>query len=113
MAAAVCIGQDQREVANLNTCEIPVILVLPEITANTGQKVGTLIDLAADPNYLTHDAARRLRLQSERVTLVVQGIRGMTMEIKPKRYSLKVRIKTPRGTDKAHKLVCYRLDCKS
>lgn len=42
--------------------ELPVILMLLEGTSNTGQKVGALIDLASDTNYITHRAARRLNL---------------------------------------------------
>ncbi|KAK7879276.1 hypothetical protein WMY93_033942 [Mugilogobius chulae] len=43
--------------------EPPVILMLLEVTANAGQKVGTLIDLASDTNYITHRAAERLNLE--------------------------------------------------
>ena len=90
--------------------EIPVIMMLQHVTANAGQKIGTLIDLASDTNYITHKAARRLRLRSEKITLVVHGVGGMTMRVKTKRYLLKVRVKTLKGTERAHKLVCYGLD---
>ena len=56
--------------------ELPVILMLLEVTANAGQKIGTLIDLASDTNYITHRAARRLNLRSEKITLVVHGVGG-------------------------------------
>ena len=42
-----------------------------EVTANAGQKIGTLIDLASDTNYITHEAAGELNLRSEVVTLIV------------------------------------------
>ena len=90
--------------------ELPVILMLLEVTANAGQKIGTLIDLASDTNYITHRAARRLDLCSEKITLVVHGVGGMAMKVKTKRYLLRVRVKTPTGTEKAHELVCYGLD---
>lgn len=32
--------------------EIPVIMMLMKVTANAGQKTGTLIDLAPDTNYI-------------------------------------------------------------
>lgn len=54
--------------------EIPVIMMLMKVTANAGQKIGTLIDLASDTNYITHKAAERLRLRSEKITLVVYGV---------------------------------------
>lgn len=38
--------------------EFPVIMMLLFVTANAGQKVGTLIDLASDTNYITHKAAK-------------------------------------------------------
>lgn len=69
----------------------------------------TLIDLASDTNYITHRAARRLKLRSEKITLV-HGVGGMAMKVKTKRYSLKVRVKTPRGTERVHELICYGLD---
>ncbi|GAA6075584.1 uncharacterized protein LOC115149571 [Tachysurus ichikawai] len=84
--------------------------MLLEVTANAGQKVGTLIDLASDTNYITHRAARRLNLQNENITLVVHGVGGMAMKNKTRRYLLKVRVKTSRGTEKAHELVCYGLN---
>ncbi|KAB5567602.1 hypothetical protein PHYPO_G00234660 [Pangasianodon hypophthalmus] len=90
--------------------ELPVILMLLEVTANAGQKIGTLIDLASDTNYITHRAARRLNLCSEKITLVVHGVGGMAMKVKTKRYLLRVRVKTPTGTERAHQLVCYGLD---
>ena len=40
-------------------------MMLMEVTANAGQKIGALVDLASDTNYITHKAAHRLRLQSE------------------------------------------------
>lgn len=32
----------------------PVILMLLDVTANNGQRIVTLIDLASDTNYITH-----------------------------------------------------------
>lgn len=37
-------------------------MMLLEVTANAGQKIGTLIDLASDTNYITHRAASSLNL---------------------------------------------------
>ncbi|KAK5854462.1 hypothetical protein PBY51_015526 [Eleginops maclovinus] len=109
-ARANCVVKDQRGVVASRTPELPVILMLLEVTANAGQKIGTLIDLASDTNYVTHSAARRLNLLSENITLIVHGVGGMAMEVKTKRYSLRVRVKTPNGTERAHELVCYGLD---
>ncbi len=84
--------------------------MLLKVTTNAGQKIGTLIDLASDTNYIIHIAASRLKLRSEKITLVVHGVGGMVMKVKTKRYLLKVRVKTTRGTEKAHELICYGLD---
>ncbi|KAJ8372873.1 hypothetical protein AAFF_G00276120 [Aldrovandia affinis] len=89
--------------------ENPVIMMLLEVTANDGQQIGALIDLASDTNYITHVAASRLGLKSEKITLVVQGVGGMTVTANTKRYLLKVRFRTPDG-ERAHQLVCYGLD---
>ncbi|KAK7928986.1 hypothetical protein WMY93_005381 [Mugilogobius chulae] len=70
--------------------ELPVILMLMEVTANAGQKIGTLIDLASDTNYITHKAADRLRLRSEQVTLMLYGVGGMTLSVKTKDEIAKV-----------------------
>ncbi|XP_078789161.1 uncharacterized protein LOC144984490 [Oryzias latipes] len=104
-------SKTQSELLKKNgLCELPVIMMLMEITANAGQKIGTLIDLASDTNYITHKAAERLKLQSEKVTLVVHGVGGMTMKVSTQRYLLRVRIKAPKGTVASHELVCYGLE---
>ncbi|XP_077470984.1 uncharacterized protein LOC144085517 [Stigmatopora argus] len=90
--------------------ELPVMLMLLEVTANAGQKIGTLIDLASDTNYITHSAAKRLNLRSEKVTLLVHGVGGMVLKERTKKYQLRVRIKTPTGTLRAHELTCYGLE---
>nr|XP_061826459.1 uncharacterized protein LOC133612783 [Nerophis lumbriciformis] len=90
--------------------ELPVMMMLLEVTANAGEKIGTLIDLASDTNYITHKAADKLNLRSEDITLIVHGVGGMKTIVETKRYLLKIRVKTPRGTMKSHQLVCYGLD---
>ncbi|XP_070408825.1 uncharacterized protein [Nothobranchius furzeri] len=90
--------------------EYPVILMLLDVTANDGQRIGTLIDLASDTNYITHKAASKLNLRGEDVTLVVHGVGGMKVSVATKRYLLKVRVSTSRGTLKPHQLICYGLD---
>ncbi len=90
--------------------ELPVIMMLMEVTTNAGQKIGTLIDLASDTNYITHEAADRLKLRGEKITLVVHGVGKMAIRVSTKRYLLRVRVKTPKGTEKAHQLVCYGLE---
>ena len=89
--------------------EFPVIMMLLEVTANAGQKIGTLIDLASDTNYITHKAASKLNLRSEEITRCPWG-RGMKVHVETKRYLLKIRVETPRGTLQSHQLVCYGLD---
>ena len=87
-----------------------MLMMLLEVTANAGQKVGTLIDLASDTNYITHKAAKKLNLRSEEITLVIHGIGGMKVFVETRRYLLKIRVNTPKGTLKSQQLVCYGLD---
>lgn len=75
-----------------------------------GQRIGTLIDLASDTNYITHKAASKLNLRSEDVILVVNGVGGMQVSVETKHYLLKIHVNTPRGTLKSHQLICYGLD---
>lgn len=69
-----------------------------------------MIDLASDTNYITHEAASELNLKSEDVTLVVHGVGGMQVTVETKRYLLKIRVTTPKGTLRSHQLICYGLD---
>lgn len=62
--------------------ELPVIMMLKEVTTNAGQKIGTLIDLASDTNYITHEAANRLRLRGEEINLVVHGVGKMAVLVR-------------------------------
>lgn len=66
------------------------------------------MDFASDKNYITHKAADRLRLKSEKVILIVHG--GMTMKVNMEGYVLNIRVQTPKGMERAHELVCYGLD---
>lgn len=105
-----CAGQDQIGLVKASGLEeLPVLMMLLEVTANAGQKIGTLIDLASDTNYITHRAANRLNLRSEKITLVIYGVGGMAMKVNTRKYLLRLRVKTPRGTERAHELVCYGL----
>ena len=96
--------------------ELPVLMMLLEVTAshspnqaNAGQKIGTLIDLASDTNYITHKAAARLELWGEEITLIVHGVSGMTTQVDTKRYILRIQVSTE-GTLESHQLICYGLD---
>lgn len=65
-------------------------MMLLEVTSNAGQKIGTLIDLAPDTDYITHEAAGLLNLRSEDIMLVVHGVGAMIVFVKTKRYLLKI-----------------------
>ena len=93
--------------------EYAVLMMMMEVITNAGDRLGTLIDLASDTNYITHAAAKRLGLEGEEVTLIMQGVGEMTTTEDTKRYLLKIRVRTPAG-EKAHRIVCYGLDriCK-
>ncbi|KAI2651190.1 Ribosome-binding factor A [Labeo rohita] len=85
-------------------------MVLLEVTARAGQKIGTLINLASDTNYITHEAADRFSLRSEDITLVVHGVEGMKVFVKTILYLLRIRVQTPKGTFRSHQWICYGLD---
>lgn len=62
-----CTEKDQTGLVEASGLEeLPVIMMLLEITANAGQEIGTLIDLASVTNYITHKAVNRLNLRSEK-----------------------------------------------
>lgn len=90
--------------------EYPVVMMLLEVTTNSGQLVGTLIDLASDTNYISNEAAERLKLNGENIKLIVQGVGGMEKAVATRRYTLRLRVKTPKGTVSEHKLLCYGLE---
>lgn len=90
--------------------EYPVIMMLLETTTNSGQQIGTLIDLASDTNYISTEAAEGLKLKGENIKLIVQGVGGMEKTVATIRYTLRLRVKTPKGTVAEHKLICYGLD---
>lgn len=100
----------QPEVMNSSTFELPVIPMLLEVTTNAEQMTGTLIDFGSDTNYISHIAVRRLGLRGEKVMFAVHGVGGKAMKVKTKKYSLKVRVKTPGDNEKAHELICYSVD---
>lgn len=90
--------------------EYPVVMMLLSVTANSGQLIGTLINLASDTNYISNEAAERLKLKGEHIKLIVQGVGGMEKTVTTKRYTLRLRVKTQRGTVAEHKLLCYGLE---
>lgn len=65
--------------------ELPVLMMLLDVTTKRGDWIGALIDLASDTNYITHQAAERLGLLGEPVTLVVHGVGGMEAKVETKR----------------------------
>lgn len=99
VAGSPCTGKSPPKVMNPSPCEKPVIFMLLEVMAKVGQRIGTLIDLASNVNYITHRAARRLGLQGEKVLIAIQGRGGMANNVTTKRYLLAVKIKTPKCTE--------------
>ncbi len=90
--------------------EYPVIMMLLEVTTNSGQLLGTLIDLASDTNYISNEAAECLKLNGKNIKMIIFGVGGMERTVNTKRYTLRPRIKTPKGTVTEHKLLCYGLE---
>lgn len=88
----------------------PVMLMLMEVTTNSGCLIGTLIDLASDTNYITHEAADHLGLCGENIRLIVHKVRGMKKTVLTKRYSLWLKVKTSKGKVAEHRILCYGLE---
>lgn len=59
---------------------------------------------------LTNEAADRLGLHGENIKLVVHGIGGMKKTVVTKRYSLRLKVKTPKEKVAEHKILCYGLE---
>lgn len=79
---AFSVVKDQRSLlVESGLQELPVIMMLLEVTASAGQRIWTLIDMASDTNYITHNAASRLNLRSEEITLVIHGVGGMKVHV--------------------------------
>lgn len=97
-------------VGNVGPTEYPVVMMLLEVTTNSGQLIGTLIDLASDTNYITHGAAQQLGLKGESIQLIVNGVGGMTKTVRTKRYVLRLRVRTTKGIVAERKLLCYGLE---
>lgn len=90
--------------------EYPVVMMMLGATTNSGQLIGTLIDLASDTNYITHSSAKRLELDGESIQLIVHGVGGMTKKVRTKRYVLRLRVRTTKGSVALHKVLCYGLE---
>ena len=90
--------------------EYPVLMMLQNVEVNHGRMLGALIDLASDTNYITHEAASQLGLEPEKVQLVVFGVGGMKTAVSTSRYTLKVKVMTPRKGRKFQEIVCYGLE---
>lgn len=69
MSSVICAGKHL-----VNECgpkELPVLMMLVDVTTKRGDWVGAVIDLASNTNYITHQAAKRLGLVGEPIMLVV------------------------------------------
>lgn len=90
--------------------EHPVVMMLMEVTTNSGCLVGSLIDLASDTNYITNETADRLGLCGENIRLIVHGVGGMKKTVLTKRYFLRLKVKTSKGKVAEHRILCYGLE---
>lgn len=107
VSSTICAGQDL--VDERGPKEHPVLMMLVEVTTKRGDWVGALIDSASDTNYITHQAAERLGLVGEPITLVVYGVGGMEIKEETRRYCVNIEVATKKGTRRLHELLCYRL----
>ena len=108
VSSTICAGKDLVDESGLN--EHPVLMMLVEVTTKRGDWVGALIDLASDTNYITHQAAERLGLAGEPITLVVYGVGGMEARVETKRYCVSIKVATKKGTWRLHEMLCYGLE---
>ncbi len=84
--------------------------MLVSVTTKRGDSLGALVDLASDTNYITHQAAERLGLTGEPITLVVYGVGTMKVKVDTKRYLVTIKVWTSRGTLKFHEMICYGME---
>ena len=85
-----CSGKNPIEQSGLK--EHPVLMMLLPVTAKRGDSLGALIDLASDTNYITHQAAERLGLTGEPISLVVYGVGTMKVRVDTKRYLVTIKV---------------------
>ncbi len=107
-SSTVCSGKGLIEQSGLK--EHPVLMMLVSVTTNRGDSLGALVDLASDTNYITHQAAERLGLTGEPITLVVYGVGTMKVKVDTKRYLVTIKVWTSRGTLKFHEMICYGME---
>lgn len=88
----VCAGKSLIEESGLK--EHPVLMMLVDVTTRGGDCVGALIDVVSETNYITHQAAERLRLVGEPITLVVYGVGKMVTRVDTKRYLVTINKQT-------------------
>ena len=75
--------------------ENPVVMMMQFVQTSGGQRVGALWDGASDTNYITYNLAKKLHLQGESFTLVINGFAGMQTKVETSRYVVK--LKTVKG----------------
>lgn len=108
VTSTVCSGRSLKEQSGLE--EHPVLMMLVPVTTKRGDSLGALVDLASDTNYITHQAAERLGLIGEPISLVVYGIGAMKVKIDTKRYLVRIKVWTSRGTLRLHEMICYGME---
>ncbi|KAL4006302.1 alcohol-forming fatty acyl-CoA reductase [Sarotherodon galilaeus] len=108
VTSKLCAGRGSEDESCLK--ELPVLMMLLDVTTKRGDWIGALIDLASDTNYITHQAADRLGLTGEPITLVVHGVGGMEAKVETKRYLVSIKVATKKGTWRLHEMVCYGLE---
>ncbi|KAL0165741.1 hypothetical protein M9458_037585, partial [Cirrhinus mrigala] len=90
--------------------EHPVLMMIVPVTTKRGDCLGALVDLASDTNYITHQAAERLGLTGEPISLVVYGVGTMKVKVDTRRYLVKIKVWTSRGTLRLHEMICYGME---
>ena len=108
VSSTVCAGKDLVDESGPK--EHLVLMMVVEVTTRRGDWVGALIDLASDTNYITHQAAERLGLAGEPITLVVYGVGGIEARVETKRYWVNIKVATKKGTRCLNEMLCYGLE---
>lgn len=73
--------------------EHPVLMMLVPVTKR-GDSLGALVDLASNTNYITHQAAERLGLTGEPMSIVVYDVGMMKVKVDTKRYLVIIKVWT-------------------
>lgn len=89
--------------------EHPFLMILVPVTTKRGDSLGALVELVSNANYITHQAAERLELTGEPISLVVYVVGTMKVRV-TKKYLVTIKVWTSRGTLRFREMICFGME---